>query len=272
MNFKEIIAKLPEPYYRDNQADIVIYNANCRELLPLLPDKSIDLVLTDPPYGIDYFSGHYKGYNPHRKIVGDDRYPTELVNEFRLIAKDAVFMFCRWDNLPDVEKPKSFIAIVKNNWTAGDLNSAFARQWEGILFYPAESFAFNHRLPDVIDCRRVSPFELLHPTQKAEYPIQLIIQECSRKDALILDPFLGSGTTLVCAKKLGRKAIGIEIEEKYCHIAAERCQQNVFDLSEQETEHNIKVRLKKMYPNHDSMAEAEWYQHFIEQQGKLIEG
>jgi DNA modification methylase len=53
MNFEEIIAKLPKPYYRDEQADIAIYCADCRQVLPLIPDKSIDLVLTDPPYGLN---------------------------------------------------------------------------------------------------------------------------------------------------------------------------------------------------------------------------
>ena len=57
--FEEVIANLPKPYYRDEQADIVIYCADCREILPLIPDKSIDLVLTDPPYGIGF---QYENY------------------------------------------------------------------------------------------------------------------------------------------------------------------------------------------------------------------
>ena len=217
------------PYYADDY--VFIINADCREILPELPDKSVDLVLTDPPYGIDYYSGHYIGYNPHSPIIGDDHYPIELLPEFRRLSKEAIFMFCRWDKLVGVELPKSFIAVIKNNWTAGDLDGAFARQWEGILFYPQPDFAFNSRLPDVIDCRRIPSTDLLHPTQKAEYPIQLLIQECSRQNAIILDPFLGSGTTAYCAKKLNRKCIGIEIEEKYCEIAAKRCSQGVMELN-----------------------------------------
>jgi len=215
-----------KPYFQDKF--VTIYHGDCREILPQL-DK-VDLVLTDPPYGIEYHSGHYIGINPHEPIQNDDKYPADLVPVFKALANKGVFMFCRWDKLAEVPSPKSFIAMVKNNWTAGDLNGEFGRQWEGILFYPCKDFAFNSRLPDVIDCRRVPPTDLIHPTQKAEYPCQLLIQECSRVGDLILDPFLGSGTTCYCAKKLNRYSIGIEIEEKYCEIAAKRCCQEVMEF------------------------------------------
>ncbi len=216
-----------QPYYDDGS--IQIYLGDCRDVLPHLP--KVDLVLTDPPYGISYHSGYYVGYNPHEPLLNDNHYPIELLPQFESMANKAVFMFCRWDNLRGVPPPTSFIVIVKNNWTAGDLARAFGRQWEGILFYPQGDFRFNRRLPDVIHCQRVPAGKLLHPTQKAEYPIQLLISECSMPNDLILDPFLGSGTTAYCAKKLGRRCIGIEIEEKYCEIAANRCRQMVFDLT-----------------------------------------
>ena len=227
--FEEIVGKLPKPYYSDDA--VAIYCADCRDILPYIPDKSIDLVLTDPPYGIKYQSGRYLGYNPFSEIIGDDCYPVEFIEQFRALAKRAVFMFCRWETLPFIPKPDSFIAMIKNNWTAGDLKGEFGRMWEGILFYRLNEHQFNKRLPDVIDCRRVPPTKLLHPTQKAEYPIQLLIQECCQPTDLILDPFLGSGTTAYCAKKLGRKCIGIEIEEKYCEISAKRCSQSVMRLN-----------------------------------------
>jgi len=71
----------------------------------------------------------------------------------------------------------------------------------------------------------------LHPTQKPSGLFSLIIADYSEKGQTILDPFLGSGTTAYCAKKLNRHCIGIEIEEKYCEIAAKRCSQQVFDFS-----------------------------------------
>ena len=69
-----------------------------------------------------------------------------------------------------------------------------------------------------------------HPCPKPEGWANWLITKCSFNNDLILDPFLGSGTTAFCAKKLGRKCIGIEIEEKYCEIAAKRCSQSVMSL------------------------------------------
>ena len=216
-----------KPYYQDKW--VRIYHGDCRVILPRL-DIKVDLVLTDPPYGIGYHSGYYKYGNPHKRLVGDSGYPTDLVATLCQIADKAVFMFCRWDYLWHVPQPKSFIAMVKNNWTAGDLEGEFGRMWEGILFYPQNGHKFNKRIPDVIDCRRVPPTELLHPTQKPDFVCQTLIEACSNPTNLILDPFLGSGTTCFCAKKLNRYSIGIEIEEKYCEIAARRCSQEVMEL------------------------------------------
>jgi len=76
---------------------------------------------------------------------------------------------------------------------------------------------------------RVNPS--IHPTQKPDSLFCRIISDYSIDTTLILDPFLGSGTTCYCAKKLNRYSIGIEIEEKYCEIAAKRCSQEVMDFS-----------------------------------------
>jgi len=70
----------------------------------------------------------------------------------------------------------------------------------------------------------------LHPHQKPNSLVERLILLGSKENDLILDPFLGSGTTAYCAKKLGRKCIGIEIEEKYCEIAANRCKQEILPL------------------------------------------
>jgi len=195
---------------------------DCLEIMKDIPDKSVDLVLTDPPYGMNYHSNYYKGENPFDKIYGDETYPAHLIPEFKRIARKAVFSFCRWNNLADVEKPKSFIVWVKNNWSAGDLLHEFGRMWEGILFYPLEAHEFKSREPDVIDCRRIPPTDICHPTEKPIDLIKSLIKNNTDAGDIILDPFFGSGTTGVAAKLLGRQFIGIEISEKYCEIAKQR--------------------------------------------------
>ena len=100
----------------------------------------------------------------------------------------------------------------------GDLKHEHGRQWEAVCFYPRDMHGFITRIPDVIISDRTG--NELHPTQK---PVRLahVILAANIGD-VVLDPFMGSGTTLVAAKRLGRKAIGIEIEEKYCEVAARR--------------------------------------------------
>ena len=196
----------------------VLYHGDCLEILPLI--GKVDLVLTDPPYGIEYKSNHYKNGNPFEKIVGDKHYPIEMVSETMKITNKACFFFCRWDNLIQMPVPKSFIVWHKNNWSAGDLKHEYGRMWEGIAFWPQESHEFNNRLPDVLDCPRISANKLKHPTEK---PVDLLVRLIgANKGDLILDPFCGSGTTCVAAKMLGRNYIGIDISEEYCQIARDR--------------------------------------------------
>ena len=132
-----------------------------------------------------------------------------------------MYVFCRWDNLNELPKPKSVIAWVKNKWSMGDLKHEHGRQWEAIAFYPQEKHEFKKRIPDVIRANRTG--NNLHPTEKPISLIKTIID--ANIGNTILDPFMGSGTTLVAAKQLGRDAVGIEISEKYCEIARKRLEE-----------------------------------------------
>jgi len=220
---------LPEPYYHNPDCGITIYHGDCRDILPYL--EKVDLVLTDPPYGMKYRSNYYKWGNPHNAIQGDSEFPMSIIFDCMSNTTRAVLSFCRWSNLKELSPPpKSFIVWIKNNWTAGDLYHEYGRQWEGIAFWPLRNHKFAGSRPsDIIYESRVPPTKLLHPTEKPIRLIKNILQH--HIGDLILDPFMGSGTTLVAAKKLGRRAIGIEIEEKYCEIAVERLRQGVFNFA-----------------------------------------
>lgn len=208
---------LPEPYYTDESC--TIYNADCAELLPEL--GRFDLLLTDPPYGMSFQSNRREV--KHDRIEGDDILPLDTITNAIAIADNAAYVFCRWDNLQQMPKPKSVLAWVKNNWSMGDLLHEHGRQWEACCFYAKENHSFISRIPDVIQCERTG--NSLHPTQK---PVPLIRKIIAANVAqTILDPFMGSGTTLVAAKLEGRKAVGIEISEKYCEIAVNRLRQRV---------------------------------------------
>lgn len=216
-----------KPYY--DQAGITIYHGDCRDILHAL--SLVDLVITDPPYGISFQSNYRK--IKHAEIHGDDALPIGRINQSISMAKRAAYVFCRWENLAAMPKPRSVLVWVKNNWSMGDLKHEHGRQWEAICFYPAVDHEFVKRIPDVILADRTGNNE--HPTEKPVSLISTIIQ--ANVGETILDPFMGSGTTLRAAKDLGRRAIGIEIEERYCEIAASRLAQEVLPFgSELETE------------------------------------
>lgn len=193
-----------------------LIHGDCIKVMKTMPQKSVDLVVTDPPYGMEYLSNHYKNGNPFAKIVGDDKpYPSELIKVFKTLTRKAIFCFCRWDNLKEVEKPKSFIVWAKNNWTAGDLKHEYGRSWEGILFYPLTEHIFSKRPPDIYYTSRVPSRDLLHPTQKPIKLLEWIIKNNSNQGDVVLDPFMGSGTTGVACHNLNRKFIGIELDADY---------------------------------------------------------
>lgn len=210
------------PYYQDSA--VTIYHGDCREILPTLP--KIELILTDPPYGMDYQSVWRIAWQRKDKINGDKCFPTWIFDFKPLVA---MFLCCRWDNLKELPTPTSFIVWDKCRHGMGDLEHEFGRQWEGITFYPGPQHCFTRRPVDLIRVPCVPPMDLQHPNEK---PPELWNPILESHNGDILDPFMGSGTTLRAAKDLGRKAIGIEIEERYCEIAARRMAQEVLPLTQ----------------------------------------
>lgn len=206
-----------KPYYE--HGGITIYHGDCREILPAL--GMVDLVCTDPPYGMSFQSNYRK--EKHLKIANDDKLPIDLIRAAIAKATRASYVFCRWDNLADMPKPRSVIAWVKNNWSMGDLKHEHGRQWEAACFYPASQHEFVTRIPDVLTIARTQ--NNLHPTEKPVELMRALIR--ANVCESVMDPFMGSGTTLRAAKDEGRRAVGIELEEKYCEIAAKRMAQEV---------------------------------------------
>jgi len=207
-------------YYQDDA--VCIAHGDCREIVPTL--GRFDLLLTDPPYGMEFVSNYR--INKYAPIFGDDALPVDFLVEAMTHIDNASYVFCRWENIQQMPKPKSVIAWVKNNWSMGDLKHEHGRQWEACLFYAHERHEFIKRIPDVIMCARTG--NNLHPTEKPVQLISTILQ--ANVGGTILDPFAGSGTTGLAAKLLGRKCVLIEMNEAYCEISANRMRQEVLPL------------------------------------------
>ncbi len=200
-----------------------IYNINCMDGMNQIGYKKVKAVITDPPYGISYLSNHYKNGNPFNEIVGDIKFDSSFIKSFDYCLQDnsVMFIFCdlekSWLQIKQElgEYYKSTLVWVKNNWTAGDLVSDFGNQYELIVYGLKGKIELNHRFPHVLQFDRVPATALLHPTQKPLALIERLIEATTNIGDLVVDPFAGSGTTLVACKKLNRKFIGFEIDKQH---------------------------------------------------------
>lgn len=218
-----------KPYFEEN--GITIYHGDCREILPSLP--KVDLVLTDPPYGFNYNPARRRTViNVQKGLRLQDREWTQIHGESQSfdpapwITFDQVILWGANHYADQLPPSGAWLVWDKRDGVASDNQSdcelawcsfggrvrMYRQLWRGIARAGQENIAVSG--------------EKLHPHQK---PIALMKWCMSLvPDAqTILDPFTGSGTTLRAAKDLGRRAIGIEIEERYCEIAANRLRQGV---------------------------------------------
>ena len=225
---------LSTPFYQDDSC--TIYNADCREILPLLP--RFDLLLTDPPYGMTVdtdnsrFSGGSKGNMAKRgngvgtgagvPVIGDDK-PLGGIDPELLISTSDVQIIWGWNHYPDLFPKGSCLVWVKRYEEAfGSFLSDAEVAWKS-----TGCGVWCHR--DLSNNAIAN--ERVHPTQKPVGLMTWCINKAKQAQT-ILDPFMGSGTTLVAAKLEGRKAVGIEISEKYCELAANRLRQRVLNFEE----------------------------------------
>ncbi len=202
-----------KPYYQGKY--VTIYHGDCRDILPELP--KVDLVLTDPPYGINV-SNMQLGTGLHKFHRGDwdNRRPIDIIQILLQLQCKMILWGGNYytDILP-----------ISNDWLV------WHKLNDGLSFSEAE-LAWSNLGGNVrVFSKYVANLQKVHPTEKPIDIFQWCILQAGDNVNLILDPFLGSGTTAYCAKKLNRRCIGIEIEEKYCEIAARRCSQEVMELN-----------------------------------------
>ena len=226
-----------KPYY--SHAGIQIFHGDCREVLPTLP--KVDLVLTDPPYGVAYLTARRSSSDALRVPVVNDE-TLDVVAEAWPMVLDRLsdnrhwYSFVSPRRIAEAEaifgKPKHILAWDKGDrGTVGDLESGFGEAWEAIFYgMKGRRELFGKRPRTIIRHDWSSVLDPVHPTVKPVGLLLNLAQLSTLAGETILDPFMGSGTTLRAAKDLGRKAIGIEIEEKYCEISARRLAQEVLPL------------------------------------------
>lgn len=216
------------PYY---EADgITIYHGDCVEILADLPADSADAVFADPPYNVKLkYEDHDDSMDPADYLA----WCREWFAECKRVAVGSVVVTPGTVSVPmweaDIERTHMLVAWTKaNNNSRNYMGPTSGYQcWEPMLVYGK---SVKTVLRDWVDC----PISLQrevggHPCPKPLRLLRWVVE--SFTESTIIDPFLGSGTTLRAAKDCGRRAIGIEKSERYCEIAANRLAQGVLDLS-----------------------------------------
>lgn len=212
-----------KPYYDDGAR--VIYHGDCREVDAW--DVAGGFMVTDPPYGIAYESARHDGGNHARSIAGDaDTSARDTVLSTWSPRPAIVF------GAPKVCPPpgvlKATLVWHKPGSGMGDLSVPWKPDYE-FVFILGSGFHGNRDTSVLSFPLRIYRGDLVHPHEKPVDLLRTLVAKCAPL-APIVDPFMGSGTTLRAAKDLGRRAIGVEIEERYCEIAAKRLAQEVLDF------------------------------------------
>ena len=214
-----------KPYYEEG--GIAICNADCREVIPSL---QYGFVLTDPPFGISHESGY--GASWQNTQIAGDKDTTTRDEAIHQMLGHPMLVFGSWKAARPAYTKSLLIWDKGPAFGMGDLRFPWKNSFEEI-YVIGEGFRYETRDPGVIR-GYFSPFSeaagRCHPNEK---PVGLLIYLLKRHAAdPILDPFMGSGTVLKAAKELNRPAIGIEIEERYCEIAAKRLSQSVMQFED----------------------------------------
>ena len=215
-----------------------IYLGDCLELMKDIQSNSVDLALTDPPYGIKYKSNRRTKSPKFEMIANDNNSSRFLVypEMYRVLKDDsAAIVFASWKNYAEdyIELSKCFdiknvIIWWKHGGGMGDLKHTLSTDYEiAIICHKGKCKIRGKRIGSVWECNKVNPNKMLHPTQKPEKLFEELIEKYSDSDDTVIDCFMGSGTTAIAAINTNRNYIGIEKDDGYYNIAKKRIDEHM---------------------------------------------
>jgi DNA modification methylase len=228
------------PYYQDDA--VTIYHGDALEILPHLGTSTVAACITDPPYVIGAVSAGTMASKSGgwADMMNSALWFTVWYREVSRVLRTAdgcFWTFLNWRTIPvvmraalDAGLPVTSMLVWDKEWIGPGGPQGLRPSYELVALMAHPEFQIPDRgIPDIWRCQVGSYKASGHPAEKPEPLVRRII-ESSAVDGIVLDPFLGSGTTAVAAKNAGRHCIGIEAEERYCELAATRCAQEVLDL------------------------------------------
>jgi site-specific DNA-methyltransferase (adenine-specific) len=211
-----------------------LFLADCLEMLADLPDESVDCIVTDPPYGVNYQSLSHA--LPQKTIANDGPEAYNLLDKALWLAlsklklNSHLYIFTDWHAYTPMAAVvrkyfnlKNVLVWVKNNRTRGDLKGNYGYQHEMVLYaHKGRRHLSGKRDGNVLHFDKVYSNRMKHPTEKPVNLLEYLIRKSTEEGETVLDMFMGSGSTCLAAKNLRRNYIGIEIEPVWYEVARER--------------------------------------------------
>lgn len=232
-----VVRNASTPYYRGERA--TLYLGDCREIVPTLPRQSVDLLIADPPYGTRWQSG--RRIERFDEMVGDDGsvdWPTVLGAITRHALRNHRHVYVFGYRPADLTEPLGLGGHCELIWDKGHLGpGALSAPWgpehETFTFGQYEWSRVNRakgsgrlsarlRQGSVLQAKRPNSGQVRHPDEKPVDLLLPLVESSSCRNDLVLDPTCGVGSTVVAAVLAGRRAIGIEMDERYLSIAVDR--------------------------------------------------
>ena len=204
---------------------------DCLEVMKEIPDESMDMILTDPPYGIDLTPQRNGSKFKGTKVLNDDtlNWLPHIVKEYKRVLKtnSVGYIFCNWQNYDIFKQSFEKEFIIKNCIVWDKKWFGMGNNWrpnhEFILVITNGNFKTkSNNKSNILSYTRVHPRKLLHSCGKPIELLMELINESCEEGSLILDTFAGSGTAAIAALNTGRSFICIEKDERYFNIAKER--------------------------------------------------
>lgn len=217
---------MTQPYYQDEW--VTLYHGDCLEQTAWL---DADVLVTDPPYGQKYKSGMDRGSrtNWHDEIAGDDSTESRDAMLELWSNEKAALVFGTWKMPKPAQTRQTVIWDKTPCGFMGDLQIPFGTAHEEIYCLGKIGWT-GKRQASIINAQMLMSGDRDRPDHPTPKPVGLMEELIRKTLGVIADPFSGSGATLLAARNLGRKTIGIELEERYCELIAKRLSQQTFDF------------------------------------------
>jgi site-specific DNA-methyltransferase (adenine-specific) len=232
-----------------------LYRGDCLDVLQTLPDNSIDCILTDPPYGYNYVSRSHK--LPLTKIANDRHEAIPLLRKAlvavypKLKPNGVGLIFTNWQCYASMAAAieeegyeiKNLLIWEKNAWSRGDLKGNWGYSYEMVMYFKKQTtpsklrrFLRGKREGNILKFKKLPTNAMQHPTEKPVELLKYLLEKTTEPGDAVLDPFAGSGSTIVAAQETGRICLGAEIEPEWARVAAERTGLPLIEVAQERLE------------------------------------